>query len=325
MPQKPPALNITPDVADAMKGWLSWLAAERRASAHTLRAYEGDMRFFLDFLADYHGHAPTLSDMATASLADFRAFLSARAGEGLSASSRARSLSGVRNFLRWLGRMRHMTNNAIGQVRTPKRSRSLPRPLSAHDAKDLIASAGTFANDTWIALRDHALFTVLYGCGLRLSEALSLTPAQFHGQETVTITGKGRKQRMVPLLPIVRQTVSDYVAACPHALSEHTPMFVGVRGGPLNPAVAERQMRDLRHLMGLPATATPHALRHSFATHLLAGGADLRVIQELLGHASLSTTQRYTEVEAEQVLGIYEKAHPRAHAHIADTKGPDNG
>ncbi len=318
MPEKPPALTVSPDVADAMAAWRSWLGDQRRASPHTLRAYDADLRFFLDFLGNYHGHAARLPDLSAASLADFRAFLSARAGEGLSAASRARGLSGVRNFLRWLERERHIKNSAIGQVRTPKKSRGLPRPLSAHDAKDLIASAGTFANDTWIAVRDHALFTVLYGCGLRLSEALSLTPAQFRGQDTATITGKGRKQRMVPLLPVVRSAVADYMAACPHALSEHAPLFVGVRGGPLNPAVAERQMRDLRHLMGLPASATPHALRHSFATHLLAGGADLRVIQELLGHASLSTTQRYTEVESEQVLGIYEKAHPRAHAHISE-------
>jgi len=313
MPDAPFALSAADDVCDAVAAWLSWLAAERRASRHTLRAYEGDVRFFLSFLTGYHEHKPALADLSHASLADFRAYLSQKAGAGISAGSRARSLSAVRNFYRWLGRGGRAENAAIGMMRTPKKNRSLPRPLSAHDAKDLIASAGSFSDEEWIALRDRALFMVLYGCGLRLSEALSLTPASLRTADMLTITGKGNKQRVVPLLPAVRGAVESYLHACPHPLPEGAPVFVGVRGGPLNPAVAERQMRALRRLMGLPDSATPHALRHSFATHLLSGGADLRVIQELLGHASLSTTQRYTDVEAEQILGIYEKAHPRAH------------
>ncbi len=238
-----------------------------------------------------------------------------RANDGLARRSTARAVSVVRGFFRFLDR-RGLVHNPLGQsLRTPKVPRSVPRPLSVGEARDSVAAIGTFSDEAWIAKRDTALLALLYGCGLRIGEALGLSRGDAAGRpETLVVTGKGRKQRLVPVLPMVADAVDDYLAACPFAGGPDAALFLGARGGPLNPAVAQRQMRRVRAFLDLPETATPHALRHSFATHLLGRGGDLRTIQELLGHASLSTTQRYTEVDGDRLLAVYRGAHPRARA-----------
>lgn len=292
--------------------WRRWLETERRVSVHTLTSYTRDVAGFLAFLSGHLGRPPALADLAEARLADFRSWLARRAAEGMASTSRARSLSGVRSFFGWLDRSGHLHNPAVGLVRTPKRPHAVPKPLTAGDAVHLLEEAEGGGARPWIGLRDRALFTLLYGCGLRIDEALRLSRAQAPSGDMLTVTGKGSRQRVVPVLPEVRRAVDAYLAACPHALPADGPLFVGARGARLDPRVARRAMDETRRLMGLPDTATPHALRHSFATHLLADGADLRAIQDLLGHASLSTTQRYLEVEADSLMDIYDRAHPRA-------------
>ncbi len=250
---------------------------------------------------------PSLAALEALGPADFRAYLAARAQDGIGRSSTARALSTLRGFFRFLDRRGFAKNAALAAVRTPKLPRSVPKPLSAEDARLALERIVALAEAPWIGQRDLAILTLLYGCGLRLSEALGLMRGEAPLEPgMLSITGKGRKTRLVP--------VAAYLALCPHRLAAKGPLFVGVRGGPLNPRLVQRQMQRLRALLGLPETATPHALRHSFATHLLAGGGDLRSIQELLGHASLSTTQRYTAVDAERLLAVYERAHPRAKA-----------
>ena len=305
---------MPPDLSIAIEGWHAWLAGERRLSPHTLDGYRRDLSGFLDFLAEHAGTRPDLHSLEALSPADFRAWLARRAADGIEAASRARGLSGVRSFFRYLRRRGLATSDAaLAAVRTPKLPKALPKPLSLADTRQLLSEAEDTEGEPWIAARDTALFTLLYGCGLRLGEALGLRRGEAPTSgDTLVVLGKGRKQRTVPVLPVVRAAMTEYVAACPHPLRAEDPLFVGKRGGPLNPAVAQRQMRHLRALLGLPETATPHALRHSFATHLLGSGADLRVIQELLGHASLSTTQRYTAVDTEKLLSVYRSAHPRA-------------
>ena len=309
-------LPVADDLDAAVKRWLDWLSVERRASDHTQRAYLGDVAGFLRFLADHRGRSVSLNQLGDAALADFRAFLARRAADGTAAGSRARALSGVRSLFRFLDREGTLHNAAIDQIRNPKRPRRLPRPLTADQALSVVEAAadpGPSASADWIGQRDQALFTLLYGCGLRLSEALSLTPADLPPSGApLTVTGKGRKQRVVPLLEIVRAALDAYRQACPYALTADQPLFRGARGAPLNPGVAERQLRRIRFALGLPDTATPHALRHSFATHLLAGGGDLRAIQDLLGHASPSTTQQYLAVEDAALLDVYRRSHPRA-------------
>jgi integrase/recombinase XerC len=244
--------------------------------------------------------------------ADFRAWLARRTADGAERSSTARGLSVVRGFVRFLERRGLAASPALKVLRAPKLPHSVPKPLTAPDAVAAVAAPAEFVASAWQAKRDIAILTLLYGCGLRISEALGLTRAEAPKGEVLAITGKGRKDRIVPILPAVREAAAEYVAACPYPLPADGPLFVGARGGPLNPRLVQRQMQNLRGLLGLPETATPHALRHSFATHLLGGGGDLRAIQELLGHASLSTTQRYTAVETERLLAVYESAHPRA-------------
>lgn len=306
-----------PDLAEALAAWRRWLEGERNAAANTIDAYQADIDAFLAFLTDHHGHPPGLAQLGDTSLADFRAWLSQRAGMGLGAASRARALAGVRNLFRWLDRDGRLHNGAVGLVRAPKVRRPVPRPLSEPDAAALLDEASTLPEAPWIGLRDRALFTLLYGCGLRIDEALGLNRRQSPavppgGVGTLVVTGKGRKERVVPVLPAVADAVAAYLAACPVGGGPEAPLFVGARGGRLAAGVAQRQMRRLRAVLGLPESATPHALRHSFATHLLADGADLRTIQDLLGHASLTTTQRYTDVDGERLLAVYERAHPRA-------------
>ncbi len=296
----------------ALAGWTAWLAAERRASPHTLDGYRRDAAAFIAFLADHLGGPPGLEHLAALSPADFRAFMARRARDGLGRGSMARLMSSLRSLFRYLDRGGLVHNPALTAVRAPRPPRILPKALSPDDALATLASAAELQDQPWMAARDIALFTLLYGCGLRLGEALALDRGQTPRGEAMTITGKGNKQRLVPLLPVVTAAVADYLAQCPWPGGPDAPLFVGARGKRLNPGVVQRQMRRLRGLLGLPDSATPHALRHSFATHLLAGGGDLRTIQDLLGHASLSTTQRYTAVDAARLNSVYNDAHPRA-------------
>ncbi len=293
------------------RGWLDALAHERRASPNTLRAYGDDVARFLAFQHDHTGRAQSEVSLAKLSPADFRAFITKRRAEGLGARGVQRAMAAVRSFFRHMAREGVVENPAARAVRTPHIARSLPRPLSEGDAARVMAEAGT--NDVeWLAARDTALLTLLYGVGLRISEALSLKRGDVPLGATLNIVGKGRKERAVPVLEIVREAVAAYAAQIPFAAPPASPLFVSRRGKAMSPREAQALMQRLRGALGLPDSVTPHALRHSFATHLLAGGGDLRSVQELLGHASLSTTQTYTEVETSRLREIYAKAHPRA-------------
>ncbi len=304
--------RIHADGAAVILDWLRHLSSERRLSPHTLDAYEREAITFVLFLNAHRGEAIGRAALDSLTVADFRAFLARRRNDGLTARSLARALSALRTLFRYLNRNDLVDNTAIGAVRTPKVARGLPRPLTPIDAEAVIDNAEVDHADPWIAARDVALLTLLYGAGLRIGEALSLNHGDVPTSDSMRITGKRQKTRIVPILPIIRTAIADYVNLCPHPSSADDPLFVGARGARLDPGVAQRMMRSLRHRLGLPPSATPHALRHSFATHLLAAGGDLRTIQELLGHASLSTTQTYTEVETSELLKIYEQAHPRA-------------
>jgi integrase/recombinase XerC len=300
------------DLRAAIGLWAAWLAGERRASAHTIAAYGRDLAFFLDFLTEHLGELPSLAAISALRAADFRAYLARRARDGVERTSLARGMSVVRGFMRFLQRRGLAAAGALAVLRSPKLPASVPKPLTIEDATAAVNTAAEIASSVWQGKRDIAILALLYGCGLRLSEALGLSRGEAPLGETLVITGKGRKQRQLPVLPVVRAAVAEYLAACPYAGARDGPLFVGARGGPLHPRLVQRQMELLRARLGLPETATPHALRHSFATHLLGAGGDLRAIQELLGHASLSTTQRYTSVETERLLAIYDAAHPRA-------------
>lgn len=301
--------GCAPDLADAIRQWRRWLVSEKNMSRHTVRAYGIDLGQFISFLTQHHGHAPCLQDIGSTSLSDFRSWMSRRTMDGASAASRARSLSGIKNFLNWLDRQGIVHNAAIGIVRTPKKPHKLPRPLYEKQALELIHLPA----DDWVSLRNRALFTLLYGCGLRINEALSLNIRDVPRDGYLRVVGKGRKERMVPVLQIVDKSLGDYRAACPFGETPDRPLFMGERGKRLQQQIAQKALRDLRIELRLPETATPHALRHSFATHLLQNGANLREIQELLGHASLSTTQRYTDINAEELMKVYRKSHPRNH------------
>jgi integrase/recombinase XerC len=308
-------VRAAPDLVDALGQWQEWLGIERRASPHTLSSYGGDLASFLDFLAQHLGALPDLAALAALTAADFRAYLAQRVGAGIERSSNARALSSLRGFFRFLDRRGLAKNMALASVRSPKLPRSIPKPLAETDAAAALDRIAALAAEPWIGKRDLAIVMLLYGCGLRLSEALGLKRRDAPLEPgMLAIKGKGGKTRMVPVLPAVTVAVSEYVALCPHHLTAAAPLFRGTRGGPLNPRLVQRQMERLRAILGLPESATPHALRHSFASHLLAAGGDLRSIQELLGHSSLSTTQRYIAVDATRLLGVYERAHPRAKA-----------
>ncbi len=305
---------LAPDLQAAVERWIAWLGDERRLSPHSLEAYRRDLLQFLGFLTGHLGERPGLSELGGLAAADFRAWLAEAQRRGLQRSSSARALSVVRGFFRWLARAGLVENPAIGALRTPRVPRSVPKALRAEEAMDAVDAVAELAAEPWIGKRDTAVLLLLYGCGLRIGEALGLArrDAPKADQSALRVTGKGNKQRMVPLLPIVTEAIEAYLAACPYPLPPDQPLFRGARGGPLRARAIQQRLVELRGWLGLPPTATPHALRHSFATHLLAGGGDLRAIQELLGHASLSTTQRYTEVDAAGLMAVYERAHPRA-------------
>ena len=299
---------------EARESFLAWLALEKRASPLTVEAYGTDLASFLGFLTGHLGAEPALSDLAAVTQGDIRAWLASLANEGLMNASRARHLSAVRSFFQYLARHLGVENPAIKLVSTPKTRRPLPRALAPAAARGVTEDIGEMSDRAATQARDTALFTLLYGCGLRIAEALALNIGNAprpDADEPLRVMGKGSKERLVPVLPVVREAIAAWLRLHPGGGPE-APLFLGARGKRLDAAVAQRTLRNYRRLNGLPEHATPHALRHSFATHLLAGGADLRSIQDLLGHASLSTTQRYTSVDEARLLEVWRNAHPRA-------------
>ena len=303
---------IEADSKEAISRWLNWLIDERRLSENTKIAYLHDLEVFLSFLSKHFGHQIQLTDLENVKLSDFRGFLTQIQISGLSKPSAARTISTIRNFFKYLERESGITNNSIGLIKSPKLGRPLPKALNIPDAKNSINMAGELARNHWVGVRDIAVLHLLYGCGLRINEALSMNGDNIPISETITIIGKGSKQRLIPVLPSVKDAIDRYLDICPFQIIPDGPLFFGARGKRLNPAIIQKAMRIIQGALNLPATATPHALRHSFGTHLLANGADLRAIQELLGHASLSTTQRYTEVDPNHLIEIHKKAHPRS-------------
>jgi len=306
--------GLSPDLAEAYARWLRWLESERRLASLSLQAYSRDAAAFLAFIARHRGRAPDLELLGELAPADFRAWLAARHAGGLRATSTGRALSAVRSLFRFLERGGLAANPALMTLRSPRRPHGVPKPLTPAEAKATLAAAGGAGGPTWTGARDAAVLTLLYGLGLRISEALGLDREAAPLADTLIVRGKGGKERLVPVLAAAREAVDRYLALCPMPLPADGPLFVGARGGRLSPRSVQALMQRLRSALGLEATATPHALRHSFATHLLGAGGDLRMIQELLGHASLSTTQRYTDVDAEQLMAVYRLAHPRAKA-----------
>ncbi|MBD8878541.1 tyrosine recombinase XerC [Roseibium polysiphoniae] len=302
-----------PDLNARVRQWLDHLSDERRLADKTLIAYERDIRQFLRFLTDHLGAPPRLADLRDLKPADFRGFMARRRRDGAQSRSLARGMAGIRSFLKFLEKRGEVNAAASDAIRPPRQARSLPKPVAVRDAADVISGDLAMETEAWVEARNAAVLTLLYGCGLRISEALSLTgrTAPKKGAKSMRIIGKGGKERIVPILPVVTEAIETYLKLCPHAVTANSPLFRGVRGGPLNPRAVQLAMEKLRGVLGLPDSATPHALRHSFATHLLAGGGDLRTIQELLGHASLSSTQVYTEIDATRLLEAYDKAHPR--------------
>ena len=305
-------LALPPAVSDRLERWLAQEATLRGRAPATVSAYRGDVTRFLKFLAAHLGEAPGPAGLGRIGTAEMRAWMAAERRRGLSPRSLARALSAVKGFARFLGRTDGIDPAAILAVRAPKRPERLPRPLDEDAAQAVIDRAELQSDEPWIAARDVAVVTLLYACGLRISEALALTGADAPLPESLRIRGKGGRERLVPVIAPARVAVERYRALCPYPLAADSPLFRGTRGGALNPRLVARLMERLRHQLGLPATATPHALRHSFATHLLAAGGDLRSVQELLGHASLSTTQGYTAVDSARLMAVYEAAHPKA-------------
>lgn len=293
---------------EAMQIWLDGLGAMAGAADNTQAAYRGDVLGWLAFLQNHHSGQCDIADMG---IADMRAWMAHERARGVAPRSLARSLSAVKSFTRWLARRDGFDPTAILSTRSPKFSRKLPRPLSVDGARAMIDTVELQPRDGWVAARDVAVVTLLYGCGLRISEALGLTGSAHPLPDSLLARGKGGKDRMVPVLPVARRAVAAYVGLCPHALGRNAPLFRGIRGGPLSAGTIQKTVARSRMQLGLPATATPHAMRHSFATHLLEAGGDLRTIQELLGHASLSTTQTYTAVDTTRLMQVYAAAHPR--------------
>ncbi len=305
-----------PAALKALTDWQNSLVHEKHYSEHTLDAYSRDVVFFFKFLGRHLGHAPGIADMNLLNTQDFRGYLSQRAIDGLERTSTARAMSTLKTFFKYLVSEGQIENTIIQTVRIPKVPKSIPKALSIEDALMALEAVEELSIEDWVGKRDKALLSLLYGCGLRLGEALRLNRCEgkrmLEDNASIVISGKGGKQRLVPVLPAVSKAIGDYLNLCPFDFESDAPLFIGVRGKRLNPAITQKIVRELRALLNLPKSATPHALRHSFATHLLGGGGDLRTIQELLGHASLSSTQRYTEVDGEHLSTIYAATHPRA-------------
>lgn len=313
-PTDAPLVIAQPDLMKAVERWRRHLAQERRLAANTVEAYARDVDQFLRFLTGHLGEPPKLADLADMRVSDIRAFLAARRNGGAGSRTVARGIAGVRSLVRFLERDGTATGAPFRAVRPPAQKRSLPRPLPPEAASKVVSLDQALDEEPWIAARNTAIFALLYGGGLRISEALALrrSEAPRNASDALRVTGKGGKQRIVPVLPAISAAVAHYLRLCPHTPGPDAPLFLGARGGPLNPRMVQRAMEKLRSALNLPDTATPHALRHSFATHILASGGDLRGIQELLGHASLSTTQVYTEVDTDRLMAAFTAAHPRA-------------
>lgn len=311
--ERAPELALGGDLERTVADWLGYLEHNEGRSIATLEAYQRDLSQFLEFLRVHLGHAPCLGDLGRLNLKTFRAFMASRRRHGLTSRSLSRTMSALRTFFRWLDAHSITENRAVLRVNMPKLAHAVPRPLTVDKAAELV-EAMSRSEAEWIGARDTAVLLLLYGSGLRISEALSLTrkEAPCNGRDVIRIVGKGEKERLVPVLPVTQRAVERYLELVPFAIDPDDAIFRGTKGGPLSPRIIQLAIARLRESLQLPQSATPHALRHSFATHLLSAGADLRQIQELLGHASLSTTQVYTEVDREHLLRVYDAAHPRA-------------
>ncbi|MEI4484642.1 tyrosine recombinase XerC [Frigidibacter sp. MR17.14] len=303
---------LAPATRDALEHWGSHLGALEGAAPRTVTAYRADVLEFLSFLAMHWDGPVAIAPLGRITATDLRSWMAHERGRGIGARTLARQLSSVRSFYRWLSDREGFDATVVLSARTPRFKKPLPRPLAPEAARAMIEAVEVQAREPWVAARDAAVLTLLWGCGLRISEALGLTGADAPLPEVLRIRGKGGKERLVPVLPAARRAVAAYLAVAPFPVERAGPLFRGARGGPLNGRMVAKAMETARMGLGLPATATPHALRHSFATHLLSAGGDLRTIQELLGHASLSTTQTYTAVDAARLMEVYATAHPRA-------------
>lgn len=297
--------NADEELLSIIARWMQYLSAEKMYSAHTLDAYARDLSLFINFFEKKQN----IAEIENKTVHDFRAFLSFRNKKSINKSSIAREMSAVKNFYNWLDRNEIAKNSAISVISSPKKDKSIPKALDVDDTFRVLNMACKEAKSKWQGLRDKAIFTTLYGCGLRISEALSLNIGDIGSSDIIKIKGKGNKERIVPILPVVIESIEEYLSACPYNLKQGEPIFVGARGERLSPRIVQRQMQKIRRVLGLSDNLTPHALRHSFATHLLAEGTDLRAIQELLGHSSLSTTERYTDVAIDTLKTEYEKSH----------------
>lgn len=311
---------ISPALTDALQRWLAHERALNGAAENTIRAYQSDVLGFLAFMGNHHGGQEGLGPISRLTISDMRAWMAHERARGTGARSLARSLSAVKSFYRWLSDREGFEPTAVLSTRAPKYHRKLPRPVAEKAARDLIDQVSFGHQTPWIAARDVAVVTLMYGCGLRISEALSLDGGTRSLPETLRITGKGGKERIVPVIPAARRAVDAYLDLCPFETGPGTPLFRGARGGPLSPRTVQKAVEQARSGLGLPATTTPHAMRHSFATHLLSAGGDLRAIQELLGHASLSTTQAYTAVDTARLMEVYERSHPKADGQPASSR-----
>lgn len=303
---------ISAAARDALQAWLAAQKALRGASQNTVAAYARDVAHFLSFMTEHRGAAQGLARLSRITVSDMRGWMAACRAEGLAPRSLARRLSAVKSFFRWLAEHQGFDVTTVLATRAPRFERKLPRPLSVVAARDVIDTCEAQSPTPWVAARDMAVVTLLYGCGLRISEALSLTGAALPLGESLRIVGKGGKERIVPVIAPARAAVAGYARLCPYPPAPQAPLFRGVRGGPLSARAIQKLVAGVRAQLGLPATVTPHAMRHSFATHLLNAGGDLRAIQELLGHASLSTTQAYTAVDSARLMEVYRRAHPKA-------------
>ncbi len=292
-----------------VKSWQEFLSGERNFSNHTVSAYIIDLNYFLEFISNHHSSNSSIELLEKLSLQDFRAWLAYRKRENFAFSSTTRAIAAVKNFFKYLIRFHNLTNKAIFNLKSPKLPASLPKALNEEQTFSALQSSLEIANEPWIALRDQALLYLIYGCGLRISEALSIKVKDLSSKMLI-VRGKGNKERMVPIIETIVTHIKQYLEICPYALSDNDFIFVGKQGEQLNPGVFQRQIRHLRNQLNLPETTTPHAFRHSFATHILANGGDLKSIQELLGHQDLTTTQKYTKVDAKHLLDVYNKAHP---------------
>jgi len=310
--KQPITYKASAELISHIQNWLQWLASERICSQHTLDGYARDLSCFFSFLNTYIGTLPQTTDLASIEIRTFRAYLSNQAAHHLSKSSLARRLSAIKSFFRWLNRTHIIDNHVFLTIASPKQDKLLPKSLDISQTFDLLDTVSEFAKEPWQGLRDVAILTVIYGCGLRISEALAINYGDIDHNDFIKIRGKGNKDRLVPVLPIIKDKIAAYTKACPYTISKGEPLFLGARGERISPRIVQRTVEKIRLALGLPDNLTPHTLRHSFATHLLAEGTDLRSIQKLLGHSSLSTTQRYTNVEIEHLKKEYQKANPLA-------------